>query len=202
MKLHQVRTGRALTVRSPIFFFAQARELADEAHPGDIIGIPNHGTLRVGDTFTEGEPLRFTGIPSFAPEILRRVRLGDPLRSKQLGKALESLAEEGVTQVFRPVIGADWIVGVVGPLQLDTLMARMRAEYDIQVGFDPSPFETARWLACEDPALLKRFIERHRPSIALDRDGMPVFLAKDAWDLKFAAQHSPQMLFHRTREQV
>lgn len=202
MKLHQVRTGRTLAVRNPIFFFAQERELAEEADPGDIIGIPNHGTLRVGDTLTEGEALRFTGIPSFAPEILRRVRLDDPLRSKQLGKALECLAEEGVTQVFRPIVGADWIVGVVGPLQLDTLMARMQAEYAIHVGLDPAPFETARWLACQEPAPLKRFIERHRASIAQDRDGMPVFLARDAWDLKFAAKNWPQVEFRRTREQV
>src|SRR3546814_2452950 len=124
MKLTQVQTGKTIAVHSPIFFFAQSRELADEAFPGDIIGIPNHGALRVGDTLTEGEQIRFTGLPSFAPEILRRVKLGDPTKTKQLRKALNDMAEEGVTQVFYPSIGANWIVGVVGQLQLDVQIGR------------------------------------------------------------------------------
>ncbi len=138
--------------QNPIFFFAQERELAEEALPGDIIGIPNHGTLRVGDTLTEGEDIRFTGIPNFAPEILRRVRLDEPMRAKQLRRALEDLAEEGVTQVFRPMLGSNWIVGVVGSLQLDVLASRIAAEYKIAVGFEGVPYETARWIASDDPA--------------------------------------------------
>src|SRR5207248_8971003 len=118
MKLTQMGTGKVLSVNSPILFFAQERETVDEAWPGDIIGIPNHGVLRVGDTLSESGAVVFTGIPNFAPEILRRVRLADPMKQKHLTRALESLAEEGVTQVFKPMLGANWIVGVVGQLQL------------------------------------------------------------------------------------
>jgi peptide chain release factor 3 len=200
MKLRQARTGKSIAIHSPIFFFAQDRELAEEAWPGDIIGIPNHGTLRVGDTLTEGEDLRFVGIPSFAPEILRRVRLDDPIRAKQLRRALEDLAEEGVTQVFRPISGAQPIVGVVGPLQLDVLAARIAAEYNIAVGFEEAPFETARWLAAEAPAELQRFIARHPASVAEDRDGAPVFLARNAWDLRRTGADWPAIRFSATRE--
>jgi peptide chain release factor 3 len=200
MKLKQPSTGKTIAVHSPVFFFAQNRALAEEAWPGDIIGIPNHGTLRVGDTLTEGEMLRFTGIPSFAPEILRRVRLDDPLKAKQLKRALEDLAEEGVTQLFRPVIGAHWIVGVVGPLQLDVLATRIGGEYGIKVGYEAAPFETARWLTAEDPAALKRFMEANRGGMADDRDGAPVFLARNAWELNYVRTHNPDIAFHATRE--
>src|ERR1700761_6428411 len=125
-----------MSVQSPVLFLARERNLAEEAWPGDILGIPNHGTLRIGDTLTEGEELRITGIPSFAPEILRRVRLDDPMKSKHLKRALEQMAEEGVTRVFKPVIGTDMIVGVVGPLQLDVLSARIRADYDLRMHFE------------------------------------------------------------------
>jgi peptide chain release factor 3 len=200
MKLRQVQTGKAIAVHSPIFFFAQSRELAEEAYPGDIIGIPNHGSLRVGDTLTEGEELTFTGIPNFAPEILRRVKLGDPTKTKQLRNALNDMAEEGVTQVFRPMIGSQWIVGVVGQLQLDVLTSRMAAEYKVDAGFEPSPWETARWLSADDEAVLKRFVEEHRSAIAEDRDGAPVYLARDAWELNYTSQRSPDIRFTATRE--
>ena len=200
MKLRQTRTGKSIAVHSPIFFFAQDRGLAEEAWPGDIIGIPNHGTLRVGDTLTEGAEVRFVGIPSFAPEILRRVRLDDPMRAKQLRRALEDLAEEGVTQLFRPLTGGKWIVGVVGPLQLDVLSARIAAEYNIAVGFETAPFETARWLGAESPAELQRFVARHRASVAEDRDGAPVFLARNAWDLRRTAEDWPALRMSATRE--
>jgi peptide chain release factor 3 len=200
MKLTQVRSGKALAVYNPILFFAQDRGLAEEAYPGDIIGIPNHGTLRVGDTLTEGEALRFTGIPNFAPEILRRVRLDDPMRAKHLGRALEDLAEEGVTQVFRPVHGAGWIVGVVGPLQLDVLATRIANEYGIPVGFEDAPFVAARWVAADDPAVLKRFTDGLRNSMAEDRDGAPVFMARNAWDLNRTQEDWPEVRFHATRE--
>src|SRR5262249_32810568 len=160
----------------------------EQALPGDIIGIPNHGTLRVGDALVEGDDVRFTGIPSFAPEILRRVRLDDAMRAKQLRRALEDLAEEGVTQVFRPLFGAQWVVGVVGRLQLDVLTSRMATEYRINVTFEPSPHETARWVTADDPAELKRFVEGNRASMAEDRDGAPVFLARNAWDLERTAR--------------
>ena len=202
MKLRQARNGKSIGVHNPIFFFAQDRELVEEAWPGDIIGIPNHGTLRVGDTLTEREDLRFVGIPSFAPEILRRVRLDDPMRAKQLRRALVDLAEEGVTQVFRPQDGAQWIVGVVGPLQLDVLSARIAAEYGIAAGFEAAPFETARWLSAEDPVALQRFITRHRASIAEDRDGAPVYLARNAWDLSRRIEDWPAIRFSATRERT
>lgn len=200
MKLRQAGTGRSLAVHSPIFFFAQDRELAEDAWPGDIIGIPNHGTLRVGDTLTEGEELRFSGIPSFAPEILRRVRLDDPMRAKQLRRALEDLAEEGVTQVFRPLSGAQPIVGVVGPLQLDVLSARIKAEYNIAVGFEDAAYETARWVSADDPAELERFRDRQHANLALDRDGATVYLARNAWDLNRTIENWPALRFAATRE--
>jgi peptide chain release factor 3 len=202
MKLRQTGTGKTISVHNPVFFFAQDRELADEALPGDIIGIPNHGTLRVGDTLTEGEELRFTGIPNFAPEIFRRVRLDEPMRAKQLNRALADLAEEGVTQAFRPMLGAQWIVGVVGQLQLDVLASRIGVEYKIAVGFEAAPFETARWVTSEDPALLKRFVERHRSKMAEDRDGAPVFLAADNWTLQHTIENSPGIRFHEIRERA
>ncbi|MBL8688087.1 MAG: peptide chain release factor 3 [Rhodospirillaceae bacterium] len=202
MKLKQSRTGKMIAVQNPIFFFAQERELAEEAFPGDIIGIPNHGTLRVGDTLTEGEAIRFTGIPNFAPEILMRVRLEDPIRAKQMRKALEDLAEEGVTQVFRPVIGSQWIVGVVGRLQLDVLGSRVQGEYGVPIGFEEAPYETARWISSADPAVLKRFIEQNRGAVAEDRDDAPVFLARNAWELNRMIKDWPDLKFSTLRERA
>ena len=202
MKLKQVATGKVIAVNSPIFFFAADREIADEAFPGDIIGIPNHGVLRVGDTLTEGEVLTFTGIPNFAPEILKRVRLGDPTKSKQLRSALNDMAEEGVTQLFRPLIGSQWIVGVVGQLQLEVLISRLGAEYNVAAGFEASPFDTARWIAADDPAVLKTFVENHRGAMAEDRDGAPVFMARDQWELNYTAQRETAVRFTATRERA
>ncbi|WP_354505731.1 peptide chain release factor 3 [Limibacillus sp. MBR-115] len=202
MKLRQARSGKTMAVHNPIFFFAQERELAEEAFPGDIIGIPNHGTLRVGDTLSEGAEVRFTGIPNFAPEILRRVRLDDPMRAKQLRRALEDLAEEGVTQVFRPLLGSEWIVGVVGQLQLEVLASRIAAEYKIAAGFETAPYEAARWVTAEDPAEMKRFQERHRASMAEDRDSGPVFMARNSWELNRTIQDWPKIGFHKTRERA
>jgi peptide chain release factor 3 len=202
MKLRRSGTGKSITIHNPMFFFARERELADEALPGDIVGIPNHGTLSVGDTLTESEALRFTGIPNFAPEILRRVRLGDPMRAKQMRRALEDLAEEGVTQVFRPNVGSQWIVGVVGQLQLDVLVARMNDEYKIKVGFETSPYQTARWVTAPDAATLKKFTDRNGANMAEDRDGAPVFLAKDTWELNYTAREWPDIKFLETRERL
>ncbi len=200
MKLKQGRTGKTMAVNNPTFFFAQERKLAEHAHPGDIIGIPNHGTLRVGDTLSEGEDLRITGIPNFAPEILRRVRLGDPMRIKQLRSALGDLAEEGVTQVFRPRVGAEWIVGVVGQLQLDVLVSRMEHEYRVAVDLEAAPYETARWLAADDAARLTAFEKDQQANLADDRDGWPVFLARNAWELDYIAKKWPDIRFNETRE--
>ncbi|PTQ09955.1 peptide chain release factor 3 [Sphingomonas oleivorans] len=200
MKLAQVGTGKTIAVHSPILFFAQNRELADEAFPGDIIGIPNHGTLRVGDTLTEGEALRFTGLPNFAPEILRRIRLADPTKTKQLRNALNDMAEEGIMQVFHPSIGSQWIVGVVGQLQLDVLISRLQAEYKVDASFEPSPWETARWISADDPKALDEFVGLHRGAMAEDRDGAPVFMAKDGWEINYIAGRHPAVRFTATKD--
>ncbi len=201
MKLRHGRSGRMMSVQNPVFFLARDRNLAEEAWPGDIIGIPNHGTLRIGDTLSEGEAIRVTGIPNFAPEILRRVRLEDPLKSKHLRRALEQLAEEGVTRIFKPLTGGDWIVGVVGALQLDVLAARIKSEYDLAVRFEPAPYETARWVEGE-AAEVKRFIEANRAVLAEDHDHAPVFLARNAWELTTTTREWPALRFTRTREQA
>ena len=202
MKLRQVQTGKTIAINSPIFFFAQDRELAETALPGDIIGIPNHGVLRVGDTLTEGEALSFTGIPNFAPEILRRVRLLDPTKTKQLRTALIDMAEEGVTQLFKPTIGSQWIVGVVGQLQLEVLISRLAAEYNVAAEFEPAPFETARWLSADDPAALKTFAEGRGGAMAEDRDGAPVFLARDQWEVGYVTERNPGVRLSATRERA
>ena len=201
MKLKQSGTGKTLGVHNPILFFAQERETVDEAWPGDVIGIPNHGVLRVGDTLSESGEVVFTGIPNFAPEMLRRVRLGDPMKQKHLARALESLAEEGVTQVFRPLIGAQWIVGVVGALQLDVLKSRLRAEYGLDTDLDASPYDTARWV-CGPAAEMEKFVSFYREQMAEDRDGAPVFLAKSDWELGYVSQKFPAIAFAKTRERA
>jgi len=201
MKLRQVATGKVIAINSPIFFFAQDREIADEAFPGDIIGIPNHGVLRVGDSLVEKDDVIFTGIPNFAPEILRRVRLGDPTKSKQLRTALTDMAEEGVTQLFKPMLGSQWIVGVVGQLQLEVLISRLDAEYRVAASFEPSPYETARWIGGE-AGDLKRFAEDNRPAMAEDRDGAPVFMARDNWELNYVTQRETAIRFSATRERA
>jgi peptide chain release factor 3 len=199
MKLTPSGLGKPIAVHSPILFFAQDRELADTAEAGDIIGIPNHGTLRVGDTLSERNDVRFTGLPNFAPEILRRVQLRDPTKTKQLRKALDDLSEEGVIQVFYPEIGSQWIVGVVGQLQLDVLVSRLQAEYKVEAGLEPAPFATARWLKGSDAAL-KSFAEFNRANLARDRDGDPVFLAKSAWDVGYQQEKNPDIAFSATKE--
>ncbi|WBY07048.1 peptide chain release factor 3 [Sphingomonas sp. 7/4-4] len=200
MKLTPSGHGKPIAIHSPILFFARERELADEAYPGDIIGIPNHGTLRVGDTLSERADVRFTGLPNFAPEILRRVQLKDPTKTKQLRKALDDMAEEGVTQVFYPDIGSNWIIGVVGQLQLDVLLSRLDAEYKVAAGLEPAPFETARWVSSEDPKALEEFMGLNRGAMAKDRDGNPVFLAKSAWEVGYIADRYSNVKFAATRE--
>ncbi len=200
MKLRQVRTAKDVMVHSPILFLAQDREIAEGAMPGDVIGIPNHGTIRVGDTFTEGEALRFTGLPVFAPEILRRVRLGDTRRIKQLRSALDDLADEGLVQLFKPMTGGGWIVGVVGVLQLDVLIARAAQEYKVEIGFDDVAYTAARWLRSDDRAALDRFIEQNKPHIVLDRNDMPVFLCDSDWALDYKIKSNETIDFMRTME--
>lgn len=202
MKLTMVRHAKPISVTNPIMFFADDRALADEAWPGDIIGVPNHGQLRVGDALTQGEEIKFTGIPNFAPEILMRVRLGDPLRAKHLKKALEDLAEEGVTQVFRSKIGSEWIVGAVGQLQMDVLKTRLAAEYNLPIDLEPAPYVTARWCDAETHAELESFVNAKRASLAEDRDGNPVFMARNSWDLGRIQDDYPKIKFTNVRERA
>src|SRR5690606_30301181 len=199
LKLVPSGLGKPIAVHSPILFFAQDRELADTAEAGDIIGIPNHGTLRVGDTLSEKNQVRFTGLPNFAPEILRRVQLRDPTKTKQLRKALDDLSEEGVIQVFYPDIGSQWIVGVVGQLQLEVLVSRLSAEYKVEAGLEPAPFDTARWIRGGEAAM-KDFEQFNRANLARDRDGDLVFLAKSAWDIGYQQERNPDLSFGATKE--
>jgi peptide chain release factor 3 len=200
MKLLHVRDNKPMTVSSPTFFFGQGRETADEAYAGDIIGVPNHGTLRVGDTLTEKENLKFTGIPNFAPELLRRVVIQDAMKAKQLNRALDDLAEEGIVQVFTPIAGGRQILGVVGQLQFEVLQSRVANEYAVPVTLEPSPFELARWISADDPAKLQKFVDAHRGEIATDRDGAMVFLAESAWMLKYKGEKFPDVKFAALRE--
>jgi len=202
MKLNHIRSGKQMAVHNPILFFAEDRELADEAWPGDIIGVPNHGTLRVGDTLSESEEIRFTGIPNFAPEILRRVRLDDPMKSKHLSRALLSLAEEGVTQVFKRTLGGDWIVGVVGQLQLDVLVTRVEQEYGVKISLEPAPFQTARWVYADDKPTLDKLINANSSAMAVDGDGQPVFLARNSWELNYQQEQNPKVQFSATKERA
>ncbi len=200
MKLKQVRTGKDIMIHSPILFFAQDREVAEDASSGDVIGIPNHGTIRVGDTFTEGEELRFTGLPVFAPEILRRVRLGDTTRIKQLRQALNDLADEGLVQVFKPSLGANWIVGVVGVLQLDVLKSRAKQDYRIDIEFEPINYSVARWLRSDDETVLEGFIAAQSLHVMRDRNEDPVFLANGAWELDYHIKKHDGIEFLKTKE--
>ena len=200
MRLMQGGTGKAIAISRPMLFLAQDREMAEEAFPGDIIGIPNHGTLRVGDTLSERTDITITGLPNFAPELLRRVALVDPTQTKKLRKALDDMAEEGIIQVFYPEIGANMIVGVVGQLQLEVLISRLDAEYKVEAKLEQSPWETARWIASDDPAKLKAFQSEHRGASATDRDGAPVFMAKDGWEVGYITQRNPDIRFTATKE--
>jgi peptide chain release factor 3 len=201
MKLKVQNTGKQLSVNAPIMFFASDRELAEEAYAGDVIGIPNHGVLRVGDSLSESGTLRFAGLPNFAPEILQRVRVKDPLKAKHLTKALQGLAEEGVTQLFRPDIGADFIVGAVGPLQFEVMADRLANEYQLEVQFEASPYAEARWIAGA-PADLEDFQSKHRTAMARDIDNQPVFLAKTAWEIGYVAERYPKVRFERAKERA
>ncbi|MDA8017874.1 MAG: peptide chain release factor 3 [Thermoanaerobaculia bacterium] len=202
MKLHHPRSGKSMTMHSPVLFLAQDRELAEEAYAGDILGVPNHGDLHIGDALTEGEDLHFTGIPSFAPELLRRVRPEDPLRSKHLGRALQQLAEEGAALVLKSYIGNTWIVGVAGALQFEVLADRIRTEYDVPVHFESTQMQTARWVISDDVKELKRFQSRNETQMASDHHDLPVYLAKSNWQLSCAIEDWPDVQFLKTREQV
>ncbi|TCR67235.1 peptide chain release factor 3 [Bosea sp. BK604] len=195
MKAKLVRTSKPMPLNAPQFFFARDRSIAEEAYAGDIVGLPNHGTLRIGDTLTEGEDIVFKGVPSFAPEILRRVKLKDAMKAKKLREALQQMAEEGVVQLFLPHDGAPAIVGVVGALQLDVLKERMEAEYSLPVDFEPCQFAIARWVSSEDKVALQKFVSSKPSSMADDLDGDPVFMASSQFTLKYDAERVPDINF-------
>jgi peptide chain release factor 3 len=200
MKAKLVRTGKPMPLSAPQFFFAQDRSVADEAFAGDVVGIPNHGTLRIGDTLTEGEDVVFLGVPSFAPEIVRRVRLTDAMKAKKLKEALQQMSEEGVVQVFRPRDGAPALVGVVGQLQLDVLKARLDAEYSLPVDFEQSEFQLARWIASDDPKKLDAFITANGSGVADDVDGDPVFLARNQFYLDYTRERAEGIAFTNVKD--
>jgi peptide chain release factor 3 len=201
MRLKTV-AGKQIGITSPVMFMAQDREIADEAFGGDVIGIPNHGALRVGDALSESGAVQFQGIPNFAPEILRRVRTKDPMKSKHLRKALEGLAEEGVTQLFTPEIGSDMIVGAVGQLQIEVMAERIATENNLEVLFEQSPWSAARWISSDDRTKFEAFLDSNRSALAKDLDGAPVYLAKNAWDVGYVSERNPAIRFTKTKERA
>ncbi len=200
MRVRHHRLGKDMLVANPIIFMAQDRSFAEEAWPGDIIGIHNHGTIRIGDTFSEKEPLSFTGIPDFAPEHFRRVRLRSPLKAKQLRQGLKQLVEEGAVQVFRPLSGNEFILGAVGVLQFDVTMARLKAEYGVDAAYEPVGYATASWVRCDDRKRLADFERANQHNLALDASGGLAYLAESRWRLEFAAEQWPGIHFLKTRE--
>ena len=199
MKIKQVATAKLLAVNNAITFMAQDRNTTDEAYAGDIIGIPNHGTVKLGDTFSEGEDLKFTGIPSFAPEFFRRARLKNPLKMKQLQKGLQQLAEEGASQLFRPLLSNDLILGAVGTLQFDVVAHRLEFEYGVDIVFEAYDCSTARWLRGSD-ADLKAIADKYGFNVALDGANQYVYLAPNRVNLQMAKERYPDLEFLETRE--
>jgi peptide chain release factor 3 len=202
MPLHSVRLGGPVRVNSALTFMAADREAVENAWPGDIIGLHNHGTIAIGDSFSEGEALKFSGIPNFAPELFRRVVLKDPLKSKQLNKGLDQLCEEGATQVYRPLINNDVILGAVGVLQFDVVQYRLRDEYSVESVFEGISVSTARWVACDDPKKLKEFRDKNDARLALDHAGQLVYLASSNVNLAMTRERWPEIRFLDTREQL
>jgi peptide chain release factor 3 len=199
MKLRHVRTAKQMAVANPVLFLASERAITEDAWAGDIIGIPNHGQLRIGDALTEGEDLRFKGIPAFAPELLQNVRAGDPMKAKHLEKALTQLAEEGAAKLFKPVIGAGWIVGVVGALQFDVIASRIEAEYGLPVRMEPTQYQGARWISGPD-AKVEAFVAANRGQMAHDHDGDPVYMTRLQWDIDRVERDWPDIALSAVKE--
>ncbi|QYR53446.1 peptide chain release factor 3 [Lysobacter soyae] len=200
MKAFHVRSGKEQKLANALTFMASDRELAEDAWPGDVIGLHNHGTISIGDTFTEGEQLSFTGIPNFAPELFRRARLRDPLKLKQLQKGLAQLSEEGATQFFKPMMSNDLILGAVGMLQFDVVAYRLKDEYGVEATFEPVQVSTARWVRCDDPKKLEEFIDKNAVNLSHDASGALVYLAPTRVNLQLAEERSPAVTFMATRE--
>ncbi|MFO7594340.1 MAG: peptide chain release factor 3 [Pseudomonadota bacterium] len=200
MKMKQVRIGRDVKIPNAITFLAQERGHIEEAWPGDIIGLHNHGTIQIGDTFTMGEDLKFTGIPHFAPELFRRAVLKDPLKSKQLLKGLQQLSEEGATQLFRPLKNNDLILGAVGILQFDVVAQRLKEEYKVEATFEPVNVATARWVECDDEKMLDEFQKKAADNLAIDGAGDLTYIAPTRVNLQLTEERWPDIAFRATRE--
>ncbi len=201
MRMRHVRLGRDVQVANAITFLASDRDHVEDAWPGDIIGLHNHGTIQIGDTFTQGEELRFHGVPNFAPELFRRAELRDPLRAKALRKGLEQLCEEGASQLFMPLRNNELIVGAVGVLQFDVTAFRLKNEYNVDCVFSNVQLATVRWVECDDPRELERFRDKHHDQLALDGAGRLVYLAPTRVNLELAIERWPEIRFQATREQ-
>ena len=199
MTLKHHRLGQELRISNATLFLAQERSGANVAYSGDIIGIHNHGGIKIGDTFTEKEPLKFTGIPSFAPEHFRKVKLDDPFRSKHLAKGLKQLSEEGAVQVFRPLLGNDYILGAVGVLQFDVTVQRLKDEYNVTAHLEPVNYGAARWVE-GDQGRLREFQDEQKENLAEDAEGRLTLLVKNDWWLNRIMDQWPQLTFHSTKE--
>ena len=200
MKAFHVRTAKEMKLANALTFMASDRDIVEKAYPGDVIGIHNHGTISIGDTFSEGEALAFTGIPNFAPELFRRARLRDPLKIKQLQKGLAQLSEEGATQFFRPLMSNDLILGAVGVLQFDVVAYRLKDEYGVEASFENVNVVTARWIKCNDAKKLEEFREKAAPNLALDAAGELVYIAPSRVNLQLTEERWPDVTFAATRE--
>lgn len=202
MSVRHHRINKDMKIANATIFMAQDRAHVEEAYAGDIIGIHNHGTIKIGDTLTTREPLKFTGIPNFAPELFRRVRLRDPMKRKQLHKGLLQLSEEGAVQVFKTLLGGDYLLGAVGVLQFDVTVARLKAEYGVDADYVNSDFQVARWITCNDAGKLKEFKHLFEAGLAEDADGCLTYLAPNAWKLNYTMEQWPDITFHKTREHI
>ena len=202
MKVIHHRIGKEFALANATIFMAQGRDNIAEAFPGDIIGIHNHGTIRIGDTFSEKEQLKFTGIPNFAPEHFRRVRLQNPMKTKHLQKGLTQLAEEGAVQVFRPIMRSDYILGAVGTLQFDVTMARLKAEYGVDAIYEPVDYSVARWIECCDRGKLAEFEKKNASNLARDSQGCLTYLTTSEFQINYCMEEWPEVEFFKTREIV
>jgi peptide chain release factor 3 len=202
MRLHHVRLGKDVRIADALTFMASDRQTAEDAYAGDIIGLHNHGTINIGDSFTEGEQLVFTGVPNFAPEMFRRAVLKDPLKAKALSKGLAQLCEEGATQLFRPLRNNDQILGAIGQLQFEVVAFRLQDEYSVQCAFEPISVHTARWIQCADDKRLEEFRGKAYDNLALDHSGALVYLAPSRVNLNLTMERWPGITFRETREQA
>ncbi len=200
MKLRHLRIGKDIRASSVVTFMASTREQVEEAYAGDIIGLPNHGAMQIGDSFSEGEALQFTGIPYFAPDYFRTVRIRNPLKMKQLQKGLQQLGEEGAVQVFKPITGADIILGAVGELQFDVVASRLAAEYGVDCLFEGASVASARWVTAPEPRRLEEFEQAVGQHVAYDAAGNLAYLAPNRVNLQLTQERWPDLVFHTTRE--